>query len=559
MHKKSTITRITTWIAGVLAVSVALILPLGYFVVSYQYMVGSLETEAEVNAIIISQVISANPMMWRYEQLRLEELLARRSESIHREARRILDPQNRLIAENVHPLKHPLLKRAYPLLDAGECVATLEISRSLHSLMVRTGLVALLGGSIGCILFITLRVLPIRAVIRAEKSLREANEFLNKVMESTTNAISVVDREGKIILMNRRSSEISGYSTGALIGQPISILFPADRFSPVNEHFGEIMTQGVAVSQFEAVMVRKDGRMMNMECGVAPLSQEDETVSMVLSAEDITERKRAEGELKTTQMQLLQQEKMASIGQLAAGVAHEINNPMGFISSNLCTLDKYTDRFCEFIRYQSEALAGSRTAEEVAEKKNHLKLDRITTDVKQLIHESLDGAERVKKIVQNLKSFSRLDEAELKYADINECLESTVNIVWNELKYKATLNRDLGAIPQTKCYPQQLNQVFMNLLVNAAHAIEKQGEITVRTWREDGFIHVSVSDTGCGIPEKIRDRIFEPFYTTKEVGKGTGLGLSISYDIVKKHNGEILVESEAGRGTTFTVRIPVAS
>jgi two-component system NtrC family sensor kinase len=150
-----------------------------------------------------------------------------------------------------------------------------------------------------------------------------------------------------------------------------------------------------------------------------------------------------------------------------------------------------------------------------------------------------------------------VDEADYKYADLNECIESTVNIVWNELKYKAILKKDYGKLPLTKCYPQQINQVFMNLLINAVHAIEKQGEITIKTWEEDKSIWAAISDTGRGIPEEHLNKIFEPFFTTKEVGKGTGLGLSITYEIVQKHNGDITVESEVGKGTTFKVRIPI--
>jgi PAS domain S-box-containing protein len=265
-------------------------------------------------------------------------------------------------------------------------------------------------------------------------------------------------------------------------------------------------------------------------------------------------------ELKTSQAKILQQEKMASIGQLAAGVAHEINNPMAFISSNLGTLDKYIDRLKEFIQTQLEvieSLQATEAMEGLKRKEKELKLDYITEDIKGLITESLEGSERVRKIVQSLKSFARVDEAEYKYTDINECIETTINIVWNELKYKATLKKDYGKLPLTKCYPQQMNQVFMNLLINAGDAIEKQGEIVIKTWDEDGSIWVAISDTGHGILKEDLQRIFEPFFTTKEVGKGTGLGLSITYEIVKKHNGEVTVESEVGKGTTFTVRIPI--
>jgi len=272
------------------------------------------------------------------------------------------------------------------------------------------------------------------------------------------------------------------------------------------------------------------------------------------------ELKEAYNELKSAQSQMLQKEKMASIGQLAAGVAHEINNPMGFIASNVSSLGRYTKKITEFIHLQDEAIASSALPEllqELDEKRKTLKLDFILEDIDQLIEESLDGADRVKQIVQNLKSFSRVDEAEHKEADINECLESTLNIVWNELKYKATITKEYGEIPILKCYPQQLNQVFVNLLVNASHAIEKQGEIKIKTWNGDGKIKISVSDTGAGIEKDKVEKIFEPFFTTKPVGKGTGLGLSIAYDIVKKHNGEITVETEVGKGTTFTVQIPV--
>ncbi|MCL4536314.1 MAG: response regulator [Nitrospirae bacterium] len=277
------------------------------------------------------------------------------------------------------------------------------------------------------------------------------------------------------------------------------------------------------------------------------------------------ELEKAYAELKAAQSQILQQEKMASIGQLAAGIAHEINNPVGFVMSNLGSLQKYADKLSEFIKAQTEAIGelGVKSSEfgeiqkKVDEFKKSLKIDYIIDDLGNLIRESLDGAERVKKIVQDLKSFSRIDEAEWKMADINAGIESTINMVWNELKYKATVKKEYGDIPLTKCNPGQLNQVFMNMLINAAHAIEKQGEITVKTWHGSGFIYISISDTGKGIPSENLNRIFEPFFTTKEVGKGTGLGLSIAYDIVKKHNGDITVESKAGKGSAFTIKIPV--
>ncbi len=252
---------------------------------------------------------------------------------------------------------------------------------------------------------------------------------------------------------------------------------------------------------------------------------------------------------------------MASIGQLAAGVAHEINNPMGFITSNLGSLDKYVGRLTEYIGVVDQALqqCGDGTVSTpVQEARKRLKIDLILEDAHQLIAESQDGAGRVRRIVQDLKNFSRVDQAETALIDLNESLETTINIAWNELKYVAELQRDFGDIPRVRCFPQQLNQVFLNLLVNAAHALgENRGQITVGTRQEEDQVLVTVSDTGCGMPPEVQRRIFEPFFTTKEVGKGTGLGLSISYDIIKKHGGTIEVESEVGRGTTFMVRLPI--
>ncbi|MEW6519422.1 MAG: ATP-binding protein [Thermodesulfobacteriota bacterium] len=275
---------------------------------------------------------------------------------------------------------------------------------------------------------------------------------------------------------------------------------------------------------------------------------------------------KAYAELKAAQSQMLHQEKMASIGQLAAGVAHEINNPIGFMLSNLGTLGKYAERILEFGRNQSEltaALARGDVTEphllidKLAELRKKMKIDLISEDIFSLIEESKDGGERVKKIVQNLKSFARLDEVEHQETDINEGLDRTINIVWNELKYKAELHRQYGDIPKIRCCGGQLNQVFMNMLVNAGQAIDGNGEITVCTWHDGGMVYIAIADTGSGMPPEVANRIFEPFYTTKEVGKGTGLGLSISYDIIKKHNGTISVASEVGKGSTFTIAIPV--
>jgi signal transduction histidine kinase len=197
-------------------------------------------------------------------------------------------------------------------------------------------------------------------------------------------------------------------------------------------------------------------------------------------------------------------------------------------------------------------------SQEIDELKEQIDLDFVLGDFDKIISESQDGTQRVKSIVQNLRDFSHVDKGEFKFADINQGIESTLNIVWNELKYKAEVIKEYGDIPQIECLPQQLNQVFMNLLLNAAQAITTHGQIKIKTYRKDKDIIIEISDTGIGIPKDNIARIFEPFFTTKEVGKGTGLGLSVAYGIVQKHNGKIEVESEVNKGTTFRVILPCA-
>ncbi|MBC8412255.1 MAG: response regulator [Nitrospira sp.] len=260
--------------------------------------------------------------------------------------------------------------------------------------------------------------------------------------------------------------------------------------------------------------------------------------------------------LQLAQSRIIHQEKMASVGQLAAGVAHEINNPVGYITSNLGTLREYGESLTEYITFLSDKFPVE-SASEIIEKYTKLDIKYILEDMGQLISESLNGAERVKKIVQNLKTFSRVDESDCQLSDINECIESTLDIIWNELKYKVDLKKEYGEIPRTMCYPQQLNQVFMNLLINAVQSIDNKGEIGIKTWSENNSINISITDTGSGIPPDKLQKVFEPFFTTKEPGKGTGLGLSICYEIIKKHKGEMTVQSEIGKGTVFTVQIPV--
>jgi len=271
----------------------------------------------------------------------------------------------------------------------------------------------------------------------------------------------------------------------------------------------------------------------------------------------------SQARIEDVQRQLLQADRMASIGQLAAGVAHEINNPIGYIQSNLGTLREYVSSMFRLIDAQDAALhrlhaEQPEQARQLEDIREQIDFEFLAKDLPTLLAESQEGISRVRKIIQDLREFSRAGHSESwTVADLHAGLDSTVNIVWNDLKYKVELIKRYGEVPLVECLPSQLNQVFLNILVNAGHAIEQRGQIVISTRADAEHAYIEISDTGKGIPEENLARVFEPFFTTKAIGKGTGLGLSISYGIIKKHNGEIDVRSELGVGTTFLIKLPL--
>ncbi|MCS0580744.1 ATP-binding protein [Massilia pinisoli] len=267
-------------------------------------------------------------------------------------------------------------------------------------------------------------------------------------------------------------------------------------------------------------------------------------------------------QLSMAQAQLLQSEKLASIGQLAAGVAHEINNPISFVFSNFGTLQTYVASLLRVLARYEEAepfIADADVVKGIADLREEVDLAFLQEDVLALMAESRDGIERVRKIVQDLKDFSRVDvHQQWQWADLHQGIDSTLNIVNNEVKYKADIVKEYGTIPEVECLPSQINQVIMNIVVNGAQAIEgPRGRITIRTGESGGNVWIEIADNGCGIPQAIQSRIFDPFFTTKPIGTGTGLGLSLSYGIIQKHRGRIDMQSEEGVGTTFRIELPI--
>ncbi len=276
--------------------------------------------------------------------------------------------------------------------------------------------------------------------------------------------------------------------------------------------------------------------------------------AMTHTAAPQSEQDALNARLEQANRQLLQSEKLAAIGQLAAGVAHEINNPVGYVYSNLQSLDAYlTDLF-----RLTDAVDSAESLEDLSLIKKNIDYDYLRNDLKDLVAESREGIERVKTIVSAMKDFSHIEEEEYKQADLHRGIETTLNVINNELKYKAEVIRDFGELPEVECIISQINQVVMNLLMNAAHAIEGMGKIIVRTRNSVDSVVIEVEDTGKGIAQEHFNRIFEPFFTTKPIGEGTGLGLSLSFNIIEKHNGQIEALSTLGQGTCFRITLPVS-
>lgn len=427
-------------------------------------------------------------------------------------------------------------------------------------------------------------MLDISTICRSEiPVLKYEKEYL-ELIDNVNEAI-VIAQDAKLEFVNNKLSKLLGLPVDALLGRTIiDFVWPEDREIVYSNHQKRLNGEHVPdIYEFRVLSSGGEERWVRLSAALIKWKGRPATLSVL---EDITELKmlmqslqeknaslqamknqvdavneeilKAYNKLKMAQSCVVQTEKMACIGQLAAGVAHEINNPIGFITSNLCTLGNYLNRVANYLDEIDSviSLLPPETARDILAHRSTQKIDYILADINNLIAESIEGANRVKKIVQDLKSFSRQDGPDFSYADINECIESTVNIIWNEIKYKAELIKELGDLPRVMCNPRQLNQVFMNILVNAVQAIEGTGNISIKTTFENGHVLVVIEDTGCGIPEDELGRIFDPFFTTKD--NGTGLGLSIAYDIIKNHNGQILVKSSVGEGTTFTIRIPAA-
>ncbi len=401
----------------------------------------------------------------------------------------------------------------------------------------------------------------------AERRIRDLESYNQNIIQNLNSALLVVDLDGQIVFSNPPAEEILGESAGALRGRPI---WPWFAGVPKDEiHVARTLETGERFKGFESTLTRTDGTAVPIGISSAPVSDgAGNKLGAVAVFSDLTE-------IKLLQRKVLQTEKMASIGQLAAGVAHEINNPMGFIHANLFQMAEYmTDlhRVWDGVGALQKAVeAGDpagirRSSDELTAVSKEVNIAFVLSDFAKAIRESQEGSERIRHIVNDLRDFSHRDSEHPALADVNQFLDSTASIVWPMMKHLVVLEKEYRDLPKVHCYPMQLQQVFMNLMVNAYQAIEQRigdsgeaGTIWLRTEPRAGGVAVIVKDTGVGIAPENLDRIFDPFFTTKKVGMGTGLGLSTCFNIIERHGGSLVAESEPGVETVFTVWLPGAN
>ncbi len=420
---------------------------------------------------------------------------------------------------------------------------------------------------------------------RAADALAASEQRYRAVVAQASEGITLVDAETlTIVETNNALAKLLGYTPHELVGRSISD-FIVDTAEGVASRAQQTLTTGAGGATVTRRQYRRrDGSVVDVEKSATVLDLAGRRVLCTV-IHDVTERLRADAalaekhrqledamraeqeahaELKRTQTALIQNEKLAGLGQMVAGVAHEINNPLAFVSNNVAVLQRDVRALAELVKLYAEADAliaqhNAALLARVRDLSERMDLSYTLSNLDEMLVRSRDGLKRIQQIVKDLRDFARLDAGDKQEADLNAGIESTVNIVRGAAKKKqVSIDLQLSPLPPIVCYPAKINQVVMNLITNAIDACADGGHVAVRTARDNNgdAVRIEVADDGKGIPREIQSRIFDPFFTTKPIGQGTGLGLSISYGIVRDHGGDIGVQSEPGRGTTFVVRLP---
>jgi PAS domain S-box-containing protein len=406
--------------------------------------------------------------------------------------------------------------------------------------------------------------LEIESTIKANKLVMATNAFLEGVMESVTNVIFVIDPDENFSLVSKAALKITGYTSDELIGQSISIFCASDIFAELNKQLMKVKVMDAIVSQYETEIIHKDGVKVFVNMNLSPLYENGNIESIVGTIEDITQRKKLEG-------QLLQVRKLESIGQLAAGIAHEINTPTQYIGDNTRFLQESFNDIADMIgKYNNLLKADNISPDSISRLKQTMEeidIEYLLDEIPHAIEQTLEGIDRVAEIVQAMKEFSHPGVEGKTGVDLNKAIKSTIAVARNEWKYTSEMKTQFDPeLPLVHCLPGELNQVILNIIINASQAIvevvgdgsEEKGAITISTQKDGDWAEIRISDTGPGIAEEIRDKVFDHFFTTKEIGSGSGQGLSIAHSIVvDKHGGTISLDTEIGKGTTFIIRMPI--
>jgi two-component system cell cycle sensor histidine kinase/response regulator CckA len=519
--------RITSAFAILLSVVVATAAPLGYFVIAYENQAAVLKTEVQAEATDASQLISANPDYWRFEQHRWEEFLSERPFGEHDEIRRIVDVNHNVIAASVDAIDSPLMTRAHDLYDSGAVVARMEISRSLRPVIIRTLVLLVLGLVLGTGMFVVLRVFPLNALSQALQSLQESEGKFSAIASTAADAIVVMDNKGIITYWNLAAERIFGYAVEETLGRELhSVIAPARyraAYKKGLEKFRE-NGQGPAVGNaLEFIARRKDGTEFPIEVSTStiPIEGEWHAVGIV---RDISERRK-------TEQELIKLEKLESLGVLAGGLAHDFNNLLAVILGNI-----------------SLALVDTKSKD-----RNFKRLEDMEKAVM-----------RAQDLTRQLLTFAKGGAPVKQTASIREIIEDSCrfSLSGSNVQCLFSFAEDLKAV---EVDAGQIGQVISNLVINAVQAMPEGGAIRVKAENATAgprdelpapgdFIRISVQDQGIGIPQENLAKIFDPYFTTKQ--KGSGLGLATSFSIIKRHGGYIAVESAAGKGSAFHVYLP---
>ena len=519
--------------AAVVAMIAALSLPLVYFAISYQYQVAALETAAEINALIETRIINVNPEFWRYEEVRISDMLERGPGNSQPEVRRIFDSENRVVFETSEILEPPLLTKSDLLYDAGKVVGRFELSRSLRPLLQETGWIALLGLLLGSAVFAVMRIFPLRALRQALESLSNEKERLAVTLSSIGDGVITTDTEGRVLLLNRVAEMFTGFSHNEAVGRPIGEVcrkFDDQTRKPIEIPIKKALSEGGYVDlSGNAILIAKDGRERIVSDSGAPIrDMKNQIIGMVLVFRDVTDKENVEREI-------LKAQKLESLGVLAGGIAHDFNNLLGGILGNI-------------------------------------EMAKIVLHPRDQIYDKLLNAEqaimRASKLTRQLLTFSKGGSPVKEVISVATLVRDSVNFTLHgsNVRCELVIPDDLWPV---EADADQVNQVIQNLVINADQAMPDGGVLTVNCHNrviEKGsvsslgagnFVVITVKDQGVGIPQEQLSKIFDPYYTTKRLG--TGLGLTTSYSIAQKHGGYLEVESRVGVGTIFNVYLPAAT